>query len=520
MSGSGSGSCSETTEDIGSPVIVGVEGAFTGIAFDPDTDPTGLGMLLAKIDGRFWPLSVCGDSGAGGIFNDPLAKNLDVPTSEVYIDPIDKPITAHACLLPCDYRITTGLGAQVIVAKIDGVWNILRVLNSATTVPVTGSDRRCRCCGLSPQTVFRARIIEVHSESGSGSGSGGCYPPCTEFILKHNAVNCDSDPANPLSIEIGCDPLASSTLQNVGDWTVTVCGVEAEITSLECAAPVPDCEPEDVDGVCVCVDEGTGSGSGSGSGGDTRFEMYIRTHSLPECGGCDYTILIYTQPDEEDPCALEDVPIDIVRAEACGIPDLPVGTRVIMVKVPQDAEDESVACEENKWWIVRSCYFNDCADNCDPPPPPVVCCGVLCQDLPATMTATLEYSDCICDPCTFEIIMDKRPCEPGSEVGIWSLEAIPEDYKCETDRTIVRFDSIEYYCGGEGGSGSGSGSIDQEATLILNGVGGTLIESSCNPQYAVFEFDSSSQCIDKFPGMEPIPFPYSLNCKVRVTVTE
>jgi hypothetical protein len=504
--------CSETNEDIGEPVIVGVEGAFTGVSFDPEADPTGLGMLLAKIDGRFWPLSVCGDSGAGRIFNNPLAKSPNVLTYRVDIDPIDNPITAHACILPCDYRITTGLGAEVIVAKIDGVWNIIRVLNSATTVPVTGSDRRCRCCGLPPHQVYRARIILESSAYG-----GACYPPCTEFVIKHNAIDCDVDPENPLSIEIGCNPNASSSLQDISDWTVTVCGEVAEIISLKCAAPIPNCEPEVENGVCVCVDEDYGYGYGR----DTRFEMYIRTHSLPECGGCDYTILIYTQSEEEDPCARRDVPIDIVRAEACGLDDLPVGTRVIMVKVPQDAADESYPCEENKWWIVRSCYAGDCDDSCDPPPPPPgTCCGIPCEELPLTMVATIELGECICAPCTFEIIMDKRPCEPGSDVGVWSREATPYGYKCETNRTVFQFNSIEYYCGGESEYDTGYDPVEQEAALILNGVGGTLIESSCNPQYSVFEFDFAPLCIDKFPGMLPIPFPYSLICKVRVTVTE
>jgi hypothetical protein len=342
-------------------------------------------------------------------------------------------------------------------------------------------------------------------------------------VIKHNAVDCNADPENPLEIEIGCNPDASSTLQDAADWFANVCGETAEIISIECAAPVPDCEPEVVHGVCVCNDAGTGSGSGSGSGSGlgTRFEMYIRTGPLPQCGDCDYTILIYTQDEEEEACALEDVPIDVVRAEACGLPDLTPGTRVIMVKVPQDAEDESVPCEENKWWIIRSCHADECADPCDPPPPPpVTCCGILCQDLPETMTATVEITDCICAPCTFEIVMDKRPCEGASLSGVWSREVTPEEYKCDTERTTVRFDSIEYYCGGDGGSGSGSGSIDQSASLIMNGVSGTLIESSCDPQYAVFEFDMGPTCIDKFPGGTPIPFPYDLDCRVRVTVTE
>jgi len=527
-------------EQTGTGHIVGIEGAFTGKTLDPTADPTGLGIIMARIDSRYWPLRVCGDSGIGALFNVADNKNLDISTENIYIDPIDAPITAHACIINCDYRITVTESAQVIVAMIDGVWNIIRVLNSASTVPIVNSSNTCRCCGFTPKhTLLRARILSV-----TPGGCGG-YQACDEFIINPETARCGNDEDNPLNIRVGCSPNPLIIYENIDDWYATVCGVEATIISVDCAAPYIDCEPSTGTGTeCGCT--GTGTGTGTGTAATlTRFEMIIETGPIAGCaktgtGGsfCEYRILIYSDPELPEPCALADVTIDEVYAESCGV-ELAVGDRVILCNIPENGTDiargtgTGLGCGMVEWFVLRACSDEDCNPTCDPPPPPpTTCCGILCEDLQETMTATIELDDCDCLPCSFTIVMPKVPCSPGTERGQWRYTAVPEseffpaERKCDNYRTFFRFDEIQYFCGGEPepdtGTGTGTGTsdaIEQTAALIFNGMGGRLIESSCNPMYAVFELDVAGICIDKFPGMTGTAAD-DLSCTARITITE
>lgn len=529
-------------ENVGGEIIVGVEGAFTGVSVNPDADPTGLMLLLALIDKRYWPLHVCGDTGIGAQFNDIRNIGGDVETEEEAIDPIDRPIEAHGCVINCFYSITTDIQAQCIVGKIDGEWNILRVMGTSFTGGVTASHNSCRCCGMTPSNrKLYARILTVTP------AFCGEYRACDEFVLKGLDTACD--PENPLRITAGCNSTADSELSNPEDWLITVCGVPVqEIISLQCCVPFSECvefdttisEEGEVDVEnCVCIVESSSESAseslsvsddlslnacGSAGRGLCRLEIVVETGPISDCNDCQYTILIYSDPYDIDPCTdMEDVIVDEVEAEACGLDDLSPCDRVIIARVPYHIPGlRGSECGPVEWFVIRACSENDCKDPCEPPPPPnSPCCDILCADLPSVMTATFEVTDCDCVPCGFTIAMPKMDCLPGVERGQWRYDPVETEIKCLNARTYVKFDDIQYFCGADESdsvSGSASDPIEQVATLIVNGMSATLVESSCNPLYSVFEINTLPLCWERFPG--ELPPLVDLICKVRITITE
>lgn len=518
----GSAGCGDTSP-VGDEVIVGVEGAFTGVSANPDNDPTGLMMLLAMIDGRYWPLQVCGDSGIGAPFNDP--DNLAGAVLSSHVN-IGDPVEAHGCVLNCQYTIavSSGAAAQCIIGKIDGKWQILRVMHTAFTGGITGPDNSCRCCGInaSSSKMF-ARVISVDPVDCDG------YQPCDEFVIRTYEGGCDYDPENPLGIRIGCFSTEGSELNNPADWEVTVCGqIVEEILSVNCCMPITACS-EGSDSQSV---SDSASASSSASDEECRVEITVRTGPLASCGGCDFILLIYSDPYDDDPCADTEVFIDEVDAEACGLPNLQIGDRVILAELPfryPGVANTNSECGPVSNYIIRACQVDDCTSPCDPPPPPGECCGMTCDELPASVFASIEILDCDC-ACSIGRELPKVECIPGDESGQWRYNPEPDEYDCETSRVRFQIQDIQYFCGrpasdsaSDSASASDSGStsdpvIEQSAALVFNGVGGTLIESSCDPIYSVFEFASPQPiCFDKLPGM--IPFP-DITCRVRITITE
>jgi len=529
--------CGEN-EDVGGEIIVGVEGAFTGVSINPDVDPTGLMLLLSLIDGRYWPLHVCGDTGIGAQFNDIRNLGGGVDTYEEAIDPIDSPIEAHGCVINCYYSITTDIQAQCIVGKIDGVWNILRVMGTSFPGGVTASHNSCRCCGLTPSNrKLYARILTVTP------ALCGEYRACDEFVLKGLDTACD--PENPLRITAGCNSTVDSELANPEDWLITVCGVPVQrIVSLKCCVPFSECVEFDTvileEGAvdvesCVCITE-SGSSSDSASASDDlvlnscgsegrglcRLEIVIETGPIADCSDCEYTILIYSDPYDSDPCVeMEDVIVDEVEAEACGLDNLTPCDRVIIAKVPYHIPGlRGTECGPVEWFIIRACTEDDCQDQCDPPPPPEgSCCGMTCDELPASLTATIEILDCAC-ACSVAVSLPKSECLPGDEGGEWRIDNVfPFERICETFQFYFELRDIQYLCATlNSQSRSASDSVDDGPYLTFNGQQGTLIESSCGPIYAVFEFVNPPTCLDKMPSAMP-PFP-DLNCNIRITITE
>lgn len=531
-----------TNTNIGNEVIVGVEGAFTGVSIDPNADPTGMMLLMAMIDNRYWPLQVCGDNGLGTKFNDPRNIGGSVSTGTVIIDPIDQPIEAFGCVLNCEYTITEGLYTECIVAKIDGKWQILRVLGTSNTLPITKSSNDCRCCGMTPQaTLLFARIISVTPSLC------GDHRACDEFILRGRNGSCDAD--NPLQIVVECKSDQFSEFSDPDDWTITVCNQQVqEIVSLECCVPVTECIPIYNQGTLVetCECEPLSNSESLSSSDDAsisicgatgslcRLELVVNTGPLESCGGCEYKILIYSDPYDVDPCtSTPDVVIDEVNAEACGIDDLDVCDRVIIARVPFRLPlDPNISCPPVEWFIIRACSLAACTDPCEPPPPPpILCCETLCEDQPLTLTATIELLDCDCAPCSFSVEMIKQDCISG--VARWLYDPIPTETHCDAVRTYVIFNKIEHFCGGDDStsasaststststslSASDSDLIEQFSVLILNNTDATLIESTCVPRYSVFEADNYVACFDKTPAQ--LPPLINLNCRARITITE
>jgi len=480
--------------DYGEPVITGIEGAYTGKAFDPEIDPTGLGLLLAKFDEGYWPIHVCGDTGVGAPFIDEDAKDGNVLTT---YENIGEPVTAHGCLMGCDYRITVSLAAEVIVAKIDGQYHIIRVRHTSSTVPVFGSSSNCRCCGVVAQrTIFKYRILSVDPPNC------GDYRACDEFTADPGE-HCLPTAGNPLSVVVGCLSDSESEFEDITDWTVTACGT-VTILSVECTAEVPNCAPApsitEESEICDC-DTPTGVVEDV-----TRIEIYVTV----TCDGCDYQLMIFTEVESAEPCALTDVPIAEVDIEACGLPNLNVGDRLIVAKVVSPPHSPPFTCPKVKYYVVRACNINDCADPCDPPPPPVKCCGLLCADLP-TLTATVEVANCWCACTTATLTLTKQTCIPGTEKGEWRWESSPAATLCDLALALFKMDKIIVRCD-EPTEGNNGWSIE------VTGGTGVLVESSCveGAFYFVFTFTNLPLCVSKMPGAPG----EDLSCTATITITE
>lgn len=379
--------------------------------------PGDLKMLLVLLDQRRWPLHNCGDKGLGVNatpwgFADTDVNNyaaIDGP-NPIPSYPLDPPtypgvgITAYGCEIDCNYLITGPLGAEGIVGKIDGQWHILRVTGSANTAPLFGPSNECRCCGSSRKNrIMRATIIAVN-------GTGCEYALHQEFVL--DAITPNST-TNPMQISISCEPQPDSPLEEIDDWTAFACGIEAEITRLECCVPIDPEEPE----------------------GECRFEAVIRTTEVEGCATCGYDILIYDEPG--DPCIrFEDEPFDApVVMEACGLLDLEPDTRVIMARIPGGLPGREAldGADPIEWFIVRACTPDECANPCDVDPPVgPLCCGKRCSEMPATVTVSITVlaGDFDCDPPAGVTLHRIADCDPAIDTR-WTLPAaIPEQTLC------------------------------------------------------------------------------------------
>lgn len=474
-------------------------------------------LLMALLDSRHWPMHVCGDTNTGAIDWDQAVDSPCGHANEVITAIDDGPatdgtvggfteenpnypfpgvgITAHACQLGCSYQIVGDLGADVIVGKIDGQWNILKILCNATTQSVTEISNVCRCCGiLSAGTKFEA-IIKSIDPPGCGP-----YDVCQRFEL--DPASCVG---NPLNITVACSPEPESEFSDIDDWEVRVCGVVAENLALDCCAN-PNAD--------VCDEPGSGSGSGSGSG-ECQFALSVQTGALASCDGCDYEILIRTIVPNDDPCAAPDEDIEEVQAEACGLPDLDEGTRVILVKIPGGKTalfGSGSGCDAGsgsglvEWFVIRACDLDaDCENPCEPPEVPSLCCDKQCEEHPAAVTATIETDGTVCS-CHDGLVLANTgrgsPCDLSADVR-WALD-VPEFpgfiEKCEnecpesgTGFAVFKFTDAVLICGSSANlcAGSGSGAAPS-FSLRVNAVDGVLNEDTacCDPLFLEFDFPS------------------------------
>lgn len=505
-------------EAFGEEVIVEVGPPFTGRTADPTVDPSGLQLLLALINNRYWPIGVCGNSGLGVEFS-----NQNAAYAPYWEDtPIGKTVVAYACTIGCSYTISPQ-AASVIVAKIGDHYHILRVLNSDITFPVTGPSTICRCCGLSSSlTKLQVKITQVDPPCPSLLGRtfflqyNNCRNDCGwygELVL--DCADCGSGSGENgllLSVCVGCNAETESEFEDVDDWTVEVSGEVRPITEVHC---------------------GGGLGSGSGSGAACMIDVSVGPVLAGLCGHTFH--LCITAVLDDDPCALEDVLIgEPVAAEACGLPNLAVGTRVIMARIPLtpltgSGQVGGSGCDPVEYFIIRACdTAENCADNCDDPlSVESPCCGELCEDMPVALTATIEVANCscVCDTPP-EFPLTKSECLPGVEMGEWRWEDSPPSETCPQAEFYLQLDSLQLTCSSdEFGSGSGSGSGasgGRNFQLMVGGLFGTpiratLIESHCNPTYLVFELEAAF-CVDRTPG--EIPPTEDLSCTFIITIVE
>ncbi len=574
-SGSGSGSdCVVVVNKSGTDIVqVGPQYDPSNIGSD-NTPPASLAMLLSLIDGRAWPLHVCGDQGVGKnatpwgavdeLLNDYTAiDDGPIPDAPFPADPPVYPgvgITAYGCQLNCDYTIVGNLGADVIVAKIDGQYQILRVLGSASTTPLFGPSNDCRCCGNSlKSTKLRARILKVTPESC------GPYRACQEWDLDPVSTFTGG---NPLGISIACNSSADSTLEDRTDWVAYARGVTQEIIDLKCCTEYTECSnwhsSEEGSGAtsgdsaetCVCDQEDVifepASGSGSGSGAICRFEATIRIAATEE-HPCAYEVLIWSL--EQEACEeFDDVNEgEPVIMEACGLPDLPAGTRVIMARIPGGLPGREALNGQDpvEWFLIRACSTKDCANPCDEPPPEgPLCCGKYCSEMPASLSVSIEMiaGDLNCTG-PVGVSLEKwgggaDECD-GSADTRWRLPApIPDQTLCPGVTTgpvegadyptWLDIESMELICGsgseqdtcgsspGSGsGSGSGSGAEGPPMGLTLGGgletgdVSATqnLVASCCNPLYLEYTVTGMFGMV---AGAGDVPAPVTL----RIIITE
>lgn len=398
--------------------------------------PVGLRMLMAYLDGRDWPLQICGDAGLGvnatpwGFMDDNVYEYAAIDDPSPIPDyPLDPPIypgtgiTAYGCEIDCNYLITGPLGAEAIIGKIDDQWHILRVTGSANTIPLFGPSNECRCCGDSLKNkILRAEIIAVNTAE------------CAEYEI---GQRFRLDPLfstsglNPLNLSLSCQATPDSILEDKNDWTAFACGIEAAVLDISCCAPYDD----------------SGSGSGSGSEQPCRFEARIRTAIIEDCATCSYDILIWSE-DEEACIEFEDEPFgEPVIMEACGLDELEPGTRVIMARIPATDAGRAAIAESGasgsgsaqddpiEWFVVRACTPKDCANPCevDPPVGPL-CCGKRCSEMPETVTVSITVlaGDFTCDPpASITLHRTSTVACDGAADTRWTLPAaIPEQTLC------------------------------------------------------------------------------------------
>jgi len=544
--------------DIGVPKSVHV-GAPYG---QSEEIPAGLRVLLALIDGNQWPLQVEGDTGIGTgarigegatIPGAPCGSNIRALDPGPIPDGVfpDFPnytypgvgVTAYGCQMNCNYIIVGNLGASVIVGKIDGQWHILRVIVSASTTPLFGSSNACRCCGDAlKDKKLRARIMSVSSHAGD-------YRACDEFRL--DPVSTERG-YNPMQITLSCGSAADSVLEDITDWSARAFGEAAEITSLYCCTEFEtNCQRvvSAYDENCVC-DGSSGSGSG-----DCRFEATIKFTHL----GIEYIVLIYQDAADadDDPCVeFADVFIENVIAEAPGLPNLDPGDRVIMARIPGGIAGRTAlnGVDPIEWFIIRACNINDCIDDCDAPPEFTSrCCGKPCNELPTSLSATIEViaSDC---PCTsgssFGATLTRDAIAPGADCSgaaniIWvvtptSVAEPPEITGCINDPggvppTKVRLANLELKCGDArvdacgdqfGASGNSGVELGPSMTLTVFGfssyastfVGFSTIAtqdrtvSCCSPFYVQYEV-TGNFCYGA--GASPV----AASTTLRITIT-
>lgn len=140
------------------------------------------------------------------------------------------------------------------------------------------------------------------------------------------------------------------------------------------------------------------------------------------------------------------------------------------------------------------------------------CCGIPCVDMPATLTATVEFYDTDCGTCTDVVVMTKQSCDAG--VATYNaIEAI-----CEGADGFNSIGFLELICASGGAVCGTTEDPAPEGSWVfydsVNTIGSyalNLETACCDPLFLEFIADPATFCI---------PFGMGSNSgKIRVTIT-
>lgn len=357
-------------------------------------------LLMILIDGKYYPLSMCGDTNTGmnwyGCSHGEVSGGLSCEWSRT-----GEKVTAQACILDkcSNYVLDATKSPHVLIAKIDDQWHIVNVI-TGDGLPDTDDVGRIpcsnACCGQGitflEATISSASCPEIDGEvfELASSNGGGIW----QGILTLGNFSFE--------FQLFC----SVDVEDANDWSALGgCGSLSNADSLT------------VD----CLGTGT---SDSLTG--------VATFNNPNCncstgtGGTGEIVVSFVSKDKRpsDLCKTDILTGTRVIAESCDL-SLSVGDEVIIAEVDKESGATGTGTGTSaQWHVVRVCSGDlDCLP-CPPPDPPdpLDCCGMNTETAPQTLVGTVSVSSII-DGCscpetviTFELNSANNPPE-WNQVG-------------------------------------------------------------------------------------------------------
>lgn len=362
--------CVEITE-CGTEVVTSLDGyTFSDDAFDSQAcfdliaeDYIGNGLILSQILGRWETVGLCGNTGLGlyyyGCSGGSVTNQGDyIPTT----DDVSGKVVAQVCSLQClDYILDPTLSPIVLMAQIGSQWFIINVVDRPSTLTTKDGSITTvcadACCGIG------FKYIEVTIGTGCGALSGQVF----------NLIGAG------------------------GSWSGQVtAGGDTFLMSISCSIGTAAAEDWSVNGGCgsaVAADDFTILCDTNSMSGTADF-------SSMTCGLCSSVSVSFQSIEIPDkPCETTTLTGVEVIMEACGVPPLAIGDRVIMAEVPKLGSACSTGtgtgtATEPQWQMIQACSDQiECGDDCDPPPPEdAECCDWTTVEIPENLVGTIAVS--------------------------------------------------------------------------------------------------------------------------------
>lgn len=405
-------------------------------------------LLMVTIDGKLYPLHLCGDTNTGMNWNGCSHGVVDDTQSSCPWTRTGDTVTAQACIMDeCDgYVLDTTKKPYVLIAEIGGQWYIVNVI-SADGLPDTddmGYLPCDACCDLGVGTVEA-------SLSGCGDFDGETFTMYGGSGYWTGVVEIDG---GVFYFNLSC----SINVTDAENWTATGgCGNAVPADELEV-----NCNPIDATGT------GTGTGSSVTINGDGRMSGSAR-FANSGCSECSDGAIVVNFASvagrPRDECRTMTRTGQFVTAEACGLDDLAVGDEVIMAYVPKypisPTGTGTGTSEVPQYHIVQVCRGEGECQPCPPPPPgdPIDCCDLTDDTVPLLLTGTVSVSsavygcNCTSKPISFAYAEGSNPPE-------WHQSGLID---CEdatgTSVELSDLSGMVISCSGTG-TGTGSGAAD------------------------------------------------------------